>query len=159
MAGASNASVAPPATLRVLLASQRTPFDACVGWQELSARGNLVETAGIEETLWLWPLEGYDVLLVDASDQPQEAMELCHLVKRMSPTQRVVVMLGEVTDADPQQFEADAILAAGPIESQFLSVADLLVPNWSLAAATDTRKTVTGAQAGLGRVGNHSLRR
>lgn len=151
------ASAARRLAIRVLLASQRTSSEAWEAWQQLSAQGYEVETAGIEETLWLWPLEGYDILLVDASKQPQLALDLCHLVRDMSPRQRIVLLLGEQTPAALRPLEADAILAANPTEIQFLSAVHLLVPRSRAAAekkpaqsthATVGHTSISGRSAG-----------
>ncbi len=129
MSDESMASAGRPTAIRVLLASQQTSSETWGAWQELSAQGYEVQTAGIEETLWLWPLEGYDILVVDASKQPQLALDLCHLVRDMSPRQHIVLLLGEQTPAALRPLEADAILAANSIETQFVPAVHLLVPS------------------------------
>ncbi len=142
------ASAVRRSTIRVFLASPRTSSAAWDACQQLSAQGYEVETAGIEETLWLWPLEGYDILLVDASKQPQPAIDLCHLVRNLSPRQRIVLMLGERTFEAPRPPEADAIVDS--IATQFLPAVHLLVPR-SRAATACGKKPVQSAHVGVER--------
>jgi DNA-binding response OmpR family regulator len=94
---------------------------------QLTADGYQVETVGIQEALWMWPIEGFDVLLVDATEHPLGAMELCRHVKSSSSEQRVVLMFGDRTGAMPHRFQADAVLSGTPSRDQFLAVVRLLL--------------------------------
>lgn len=94
---------------------------------QLTADGYRVETVGIQEALWMWPLDGYDVLLVDATEHPVGALELCRHVKASSSEQRVVLLFGDRTGAVPHRFHADAVLSGMPTRDQFLAVVRLLL--------------------------------
>lgn len=94
---------------------------------QLTADGYQVETVGIQEALWMWPIEGFDVLLVDATEHPIGALELCRHVKSSSLEQRVVLMFGDRTGAMPHRFLADAVLSGRPSRDQFLAVVRLLL--------------------------------
>lgn len=112
---------------RVLFASGGGGPETCDLPLQLSASGYAVETVGIEEARWLWPLEGYDVLLVDATEQPVGALELCRHVKNSSSEQRVMLLFGDRTGAVPHRFHADAVLSGTPTPDQFLAVVRLLL--------------------------------
>ncbi len=94
---------------------------------QLTADGYRVETVGIQEALWMWPLDGYDVLLVDATAHPVGALELCRHVKASSSEQRVVLLFGDRTGAVPHRFHADAVLSGMPTRDQLLAVVRLLL--------------------------------
>ncbi len=94
---------------------------------QLTADGYQVETVGIQEALWMWPIEGFDVLLVDATEHPVGALELCRHVKSSSSGQRVVLMFGDRTGAMPHKFLADAVLSGSPSRDQFVAVVRLLL--------------------------------
>lgn len=121
----------PHPDARVLFVSTRTPAEPCDLRQQLSDDGYVVETVGIQEALWLWPIEGYDVLFIDATEQPVGALELCHHVKSSAAHQRVVLMFGDRTGAMPHHFDADAVLCGEPTRDQFLAVVHLLLARGS----------------------------
>lgn len=120
---------------RVLFASGRGSSEAWDLQHQLSAHGYEVQTVGIEEARWLWPLEGYDLVLVDATERPMSAIDLCRHVKNSSSAQRVVLLFGDRTGAVPHQFHADAVVWGIPTGDQFLSVVHwLLAPGPSSAS-------------------------
>ncbi len=112
---------------RVLFACGQSLSEACELPLQLSADGYEVQTVGIEEARWMWPLEGFDVLLVDATEQPVGALELCRHVKNSSSEQRVMLLFGDRTGAVPHKFHADAVLSGTPTRDQFLTVVRLLL--------------------------------
>ncbi len=112
---------------RVLFACGDASSEICEVPLRLMENGYRVETVGIQEALWMWPLEGFDMLLVDATAHPEGALELCHHVKTTSAEQRVVLLFGDRTGAVPHHFQADAVLSGTPTRDQFLAVVRLLL--------------------------------
>ncbi len=132
---------------RVLFACGDASSEICELPLELMQNGYHVETLGIQEALWMWPLDGYDVLLVDATEHPVGALELCRHVKASSSEQRVVLLFGDRTGAVPHRFHADAVLSGRPTRDQFLAVVRLLLAAQP-AAKRVVRMSVPGGSSG-----------
>lgn len=141
---ASRPGRAPDSEGRVLFACGGATSEVGALPLQLQADGYRVETVGIQEALWMWPLDGYDVLLVDATEHPVGALELCRHVKAASSEQRVVLLFGDRTGAVPHRFHADAVLSGTPTRDQFLAVVRLLLAAQP-AAKRVVRMSVPGA--------------
>jgi DNA-binding response OmpR family regulator len=70
-----------------------------------------VDIAGIAETLWGWPLDGYDLVLIDATDQAADGIILCDHVKKLRPEQRVLILVGQRPGLFPFRVAADAVFS------------------------------------------------
>ncbi len=116
----------PRASRRVLLVSPNL-----VGEREellalLSDDGYQVDLIGMGEARWLWPLPGYDVVLIEASGQSQAGIELCQDIKDCSARQRVILLLGDRTGMLPRRFAADAVLSGPPANTHVIAALHLL---------------------------------
>ncbi len=118
---------AAQATRRVLFVSAWTTGESVVLRQELLDGGYQVETTGVGEALWLWPLPGYDLVLIDATERPETGVELCRHIKYSSPAQRVALLLGDRTGTVPHHLEADAVWSGAPTPTQLLGAVHLLL--------------------------------
>ncbi len=119
-------SIAQPGE-RVLFAGSRCGAEPCEVREQLSEHGYQLEIVGIEEALWLWPIEGFELLLIDATSQPLRAIELCRHVKRSPASPKVVLLFGDRTGAVPHRFDADAVLSGTPTREQLLAVLHLIL--------------------------------
>ena len=133
-------SSAPTCDRRLLLASNRSDAKSLTLQQELSTDGCDVSTVGVGEALWMWPLAGYQLVVIDAKIQPELGIDLCRYIKHTSPAQRVALLLGDRTGMVPRRFDADAVLAGDPSTTQLVGILHLL-----LSAVTKTSATNSAA--------------
>ncbi len=133
-------SSAAQATRRVLFVSACTTGEPVVLRQELLNSGYQVEAAGVGEALWLWPLPGYDLVLIDATEHPETGVELCRHIKHSSPAQRVALLLGDRTGTVPHRLEADAVWSGVPTPGQLLGAVHLLLAPSLFCVLGDTLK-------------------
>ncbi len=138
---------------RVLFACGDASSQICEVPLQLMENGYRVETVGIQEALWMWPLEGFDMLLVDATAHPEGALELCRHVKASSSEQRIVLLFGDRTGAVPQRFHADAVLSGIPTRDQFLAVVRLLLAPSPAAGKAPARVKAMAAAGARRRAG------
>lgn len=82
--------------------------------EHMSACDYSVDIAGIAETLWCWPLDGYDLVLIDATDQAADGIILCDHVKKLRPEQRVLILVGQRPGLFPFRVDADAVFSGPP---------------------------------------------
>ncbi len=142
MASPQPKNVAPVAKApqRILLASCWNASAAGDYRQQLCEDGFEVEPVGIDESRWLGPVEGFDLVLVDATEEPVAAIELSGYIKQSSPRQRVALLLGDRAGTMPHHFEADAVLSGTPTPDQFLGIMHLLLVSTSAAPGAAARK-------------------
>ncbi len=131
---------APKATRRVLFVSACTSGERVGLRQALLNGGYQIEATGIGEALWLWPLPGYDLVVIDATEQPQIGVELCRHIKNSSPAQRVAVLLGHRSGTVAHHFEADAVWSGAPTPTQLLGAVHLLLAPSSFCALGEAPK-------------------
>ncbi len=111
---------------RVLLVSSSSTDDDHLR-RQLQNAGYDVEFAGVEETRWLWPMDGYEVLVVDGSARPMQSIELCRQLKSWHPSQRIMLIFGERTGAARHQMDADAVIVGRPTDLQLRWIMKLLL--------------------------------
>jgi hypothetical protein len=129
----------PPISPHVLFASE--PGDEFDSLQKaLWVNGCEVVPVGLGEALWLWPMSGYDLVLIKAKEDPETGIELCCHIKRECPAQRVALLLGDRAGILPHHFEADAVVSGTPSSTEFIAVLRLLLAPEPSAGVT--RKAV-----------------
>lgn len=82
--------------------------------EAVAARGYTVDAMGLGETLWSWPIDGYDVVLIDATDGPVDGVELCEYIKQLRPQQKVAMLVGHRSGRLPFRLHADAVFSGEP---------------------------------------------
>jgi len=90
--------------------------------------------------LRLWPLVGFDLVLIDAREQPQIGIELCRHIKSSCSTQRVALLLGDRTGTMPHHLEADIVWSGAPTAMQLLAAVRQLLAPASFCASADVPK-------------------
>lgn len=80
----------------------------------VGARGYTVDAVGLGEALWCWPIDGYDLVLIDATDHPTDGVELCEYIKQSRPGQKVAMLVGHRSGRLPFRLNADAVLSGEP---------------------------------------------
>lgn len=80
----------------------------------ISVRGYAVDEVGIAEALWCWPVEGYDLVLIDATEHPSDGLELCEYIKKTRPKQKVAMLVGNRSGRLPLRLSADAVFSGEP---------------------------------------------
>ncbi len=73
--------------------------------------GYTVDAVGLGEALWCWPIDGYDLVLIDATENPVRAAELCEHIKESRPRQKVAVLSGDRGGRLPFRLNADAVFS------------------------------------------------
>lgn len=73
-----------------------------------------VDEVGLAEALWCWPVEGYDLVLIDATEHPADGLELCDYIKKTRPAQKVAMVVGNRSGRFPMRSSADAVFAGEP---------------------------------------------
>jgi len=131
------ATAAPRALGRVLFVSGRGDDDL---QRQLWGNCDEVVTAGLGEAMWLWPLSGFDLVLIEARGQPETGIELCRRIKSDCRTQRVALLLGDRSGMLPHRFEADAVVSGAPSPKQLLAVFRLLLAQRPFPAPGEVRK-------------------
>ncbi len=82
--------------------------------EKVAVRGYAVDAVGMAEALWCWPIDGYDLVLIDATEQPGEGAELCDYIKQSRPGQKVVMLVGHRSGRLPFKLKADAVFSGEP---------------------------------------------
>ncbi len=125
------AAAEPRTNGRVLLVSTGLTGER----EELSALllsvGYRVDATGLGEARWLWPMLGYDVVLIEASERSEAGIELCQDIKNCTARQRVVLLLGNRTGMLPRRFAADAVLSGPPTNTHVIAALHLLLAGTS----------------------------
>jgi CheY-like chemotaxis protein len=85
--------------------------DACAS---VTGKGYALDGMGMAEALWCWPIDGYDLVLIDATDHPAEALELCEHIKRSRPRQKIALLLGNRSGRLPFRTNVDAVFTGEP---------------------------------------------
>ncbi len=95
--------------------------------QCVAARGYTVDAVGITEALWCWPVDGYDLVLIDATERPSDGVELCEYIKQSRPRQKVAMLVGQRSGQVPFRLNADAILSGEPDGLELVRAVDFLI--------------------------------
>lgn len=73
-----------------------------------------VDEVGLAEALWCWPVDGYDLVLIDATEHPADGLELCDYIKKTRPAQKVAMVVGNRSGRFSLRSSADAVFAGEP---------------------------------------------
>ncbi len=82
--------------------------------EKVGLPGYTVDAVGLGEALWCWPVDGYDLVLIDATENPMRAVELCEHIMQSRPRQKVAVLTGDRGGRLPFRLNADAVLSGEP---------------------------------------------
>lgn len=95
--------------------------------RDAAARGYSVDAVGLGEALWCWPIDGYDLVLIDASEHAAAGLELCEYIKQSRPGQKVAILVGDRAGRFPFRLKADAVLCGKPDGPEVVRAVDFLL--------------------------------
>ena len=90
-------------------------------------RGYAVDAVGLQEARWCWPIEGYDLVVIDATEDPVDSLELCEHIKKSRPGQKVAILVGHRSGRLPFRLNADAILSGEPDGPELVRALNILL--------------------------------
>ncbi len=95
--------------------------------ERIAARGYAVDAVGMAEALWCWPIDGYDLVLIDATKAAIDALELCEYIKQSRPAQRVAMLVGNRSAQMPFRSLADAVFSGEPDGPEMVRALDFML--------------------------------
>ncbi len=95
--------------------------------ENLAARGYAVDAVGLAEALWCWPIDGYDLVLIEATEHPSDGLELCAYIKQSRPAQRVAMLVGNRSAQMPSRGLADAVFSGEPDGPELVRALDFML--------------------------------
>ena len=93
----------------------------------VAAGGYMVDAVGITEALWCWPIDGYDLVLIDATEHLHEGLELCEYIKKLRPKQKVAMLVEGRSGRVPFRLNADAVFSGDPDGPELVRAVNFLL--------------------------------